>query len=286
MYYILFNPLSSNGKSIEVMENLKKKLSKNGSNCEALDIIKVSKDIDTFLNRIKKEDKVVILGGDGTLHYFVNGIKNIEYENEIFLYKGGTGNDFSREFKNKELINISTYVKNLPKYKIDGLEEELFINSVGFGLDGAVCCGVNDSGTKKSGLAYIKNLLGLIKKFPRYDLEVWVDGIRHIYKDVWFSTVTNGKYFGGGMKISPTSDRCDDILELYVVHNVSFPKLLCIFPFIFIGKHMWFKKAGISLLKGRKFKLISSSPIPFQSDGEVTVKVKQFEVNIDEKRTN
>lgn len=285
MYYILYNPLSSNGKSIEVMEKLKTKLTKDGSLCKDLDIIEVSKDIDAFLKQITKEDKVVILGGDGTLHYFVNGIRNIEYENEIFLYKGGTGNDFSREFKNKEIINISSYVKNLPTYKINNCEQnQVFINGVGFGLDGAVCCGVNDSGTKKSGLAYIKNLLSIIKKFPRYDLEVWVDGVRHTYKKVWLSTVTNGKYFGGGMKISPTSDRTDDVLEMYVIHSVSFTKLLCIFPLIFIGKHMWFKKVGISLIKGRNFKLISSHPLPFQSDGEVVVDVTEFEVNIEEKK--
>lgn len=284
MYYILFNPLSSNGKSIEVMEKLKQKLTKDGSICEALDIIEVSKDIDSFLIRIKQEDKVVILGGDGTLHYFVNGIRNINYENEIFLYKGGTGNDFSREFKNKELINITSYVRGLPTFKVNGeINDRVFINGVGFGLDGAVCCGVNDSGSKKSGFTYIKNLLSLIKNFPRYDLEVWVDGVRHSYKKVWLATVTNGKYFGGGMKISPVSDRTDDVLELYVIHSVSFLKLLFIFPTIFLGKHMLFKKVGISLVKGRDFKLVSNAPLPFQSDGEVTVDVNEIEVHMEKK---
>jgi diacylglycerol kinase family enzyme len=284
MYYILFNPLSSNGKSIEVMEKLKGKLAKDGHPSEAFDIIEVSKDIDSFLKRTDKDDKVVILGGDGTLHYFVNGIRNIVIEQEIFLYKGGTGNDFSREFKNKEIINITPYIRELPTFKVNGEEtDKIFINGVGFGLDGAVCCGVNDSGTKKSGIAYIKNLLSLIKHFPRYDLEVWVDGVRHTYKKVWLATVTNGKYFGGGMKISPVSDRTDDILELYVIHSVSFLKLLFIFPTIFIGKHMLFKKVGISLVKGRQFKLVSNAPIPFQSDGEVVIGVNEFEVNIEKK---
>ena len=284
MYYILFNPLSSNGKSIEVMEKLKGKLAKDGHPSEAFDIIEVSKDIDSFLNRTDKDDKIVILGGDGTLHYFVNGIRNIVIEQEIFLYKGGTGNDFSREFKNKEIINITPYIKGLPTFKINGDENnKVFINGVGFGLDGAVCCGVNDRGTKKSGLADIKNVLSLIKNFPRYDLEVWVDGVRHTYKKVWLATVTNGKYFGGGMKISPVSDRTDDILEMYVIHSVSFPKLLCIFPTIFIGKHMLFKKVGISLVKGRHFKSVSNAPLPFQSDGEVVVDVNEIEVNMEKK---
>lgn len=284
MYYILYNPLSNGGRSIEITEKLKTKLSKNGSICEGKNIIDISKKVDSFLASLNKEDKIIIVGGDGTLHYFVNAIRNINYENEVYLYKGGTGNDFSREFKNKEIINISSYIKDLPTYKINGNDlEEVFINGVGFGLDGAVCAGVNDSGNKKSGLTYIKNLLSLIKHFPRFNLEAWVDGVRHTYKNVWLATVTNGKYFGGGMKISPVSDRTDDILEMYVIHSVSFLKLLCVFPFIFIGKHMWFKKLGISLVRGRKFRLVSNLPLPFQSDGEVSLKINQFEVEIKEK---
>ena len=285
MYYILFNPLSSNGRSIEVMKKLKTKIIKKGHECDSLDIIEASKNVKGFFEGLNKDDKVVILGGDGTLHYFVNAIIDVEYENEIYLYKGGTGNDFSREFKNKELINISSYVRNLPTYKINGCDlEQVFINGVGFGIDGAVCVGVNDGGNKKSGLTYIKNLLSLLKNYKRYDLEAWVDGVRHTYKNVWFATVTNGKFFGGGMKISPVSDRTDDILEMYVIHSVSFPKLLCIFPLIFIGKHMWFKKVGISLVKGRNFKLIANEPQPFQSDGEVSLKVSEYEVHMEEKK--
>ena len=55
MYYILFNPLSSNGKSIEVMEKLKQKLLKYGNSSEALDIIEVSKNIEGFLENINKD---------------------------------------------------------------------------------------------------------------------------------------------------------------------------------------------------------------------------------------
>jgi diacylglycerol kinase family enzyme len=81
-------------------------------------------------------------------------------------------------------------------------------------------------------------------------------------------------------------DRCigtDDILEVTVVHTVSFPKLLCIFPFIFIGKHLWFKKQGVSVLKGRKFTLTASSPQPLQGDGEVIENVREIVAEIDEK---
>ena len=222
MYYILFNPLSSNGASLRQLEKLKKILTKKGVEFDSMDIIEVSKDVDTFLARLSPEDSVVVVGGDGTLHYFANSIRTITNTNDIYLYKGGTGNDFSRDFKGQKLINITDHIKNLPIVKTDD-KEEVFINGCGFGVDGDVCAIVNSSHDKKKGIQYFKKAIGALKAFKPYELELEVDGVRHTYKNVWFLTVTNGKYFGGGMKISPTSDRNDGVLEVIIVHSVKFP---------------------------------------------------------------
>ena len=282
MYYILYNPLSSNGASLKQLEKLQKILNKKGVEHVSMDIIEISKDVDSFLKQLNVDDSVVVVGGDGTLHYFANSIRNISNKNDIYLYKGGTGNDFSRDFKGEKLINITDCIRNLPVVKTAD-KEEVFINGCGFGVDGDVCAVVNSSADKKKGIQYFKKAIGALRAFKPYELELEVDGVRHTYKNVWFLTVTNGKYFGGGMKISPTSDRTDDILELYVIHSVSFLKLLFIFPTIFLGKHMLFKKVGISLVKGRDFKLVSNAPLPLQSDGEVTVDVNEIEVHMEKK---
>ena len=105
-----------------------------------------------------------------------------------------------------------------------------------------------------------------------------MEGVRHTFKKVWFATIMNGKYFGGGMKLSPTSNRDDDVLEAYIIHSLGILKLLCVFPLIFIGKHLWFKKLGISVLKGRNFELYANEAQVLQSDGEVTNGVKSFKV--------
>jgi diacylglycerol kinase family enzyme len=169
---------------------------------------------------------------------------------------------------------------NLPLVTIDG-KEEVFVNGCGYGVDGEVCVLVNSSAEKKKGIQYFKNAVSTLKGFNRYDLEIEIDGVRHTYKNVWFSTITNGKYFGGGMKVSPTSDRNDGVLEAIIIHSVSFPVLLFIFPFIFIGKHFWFKSVGITLLRGKTFKLAASRPLVYQTDGEVTEGVQEFSVKVE-----
>ena len=277
MYYILVNPLSNNGSSVEALQVLEKQLNTKTINYTSLNLIEVSQNVDGFIAKLTPEDDVVIVGGDGTLHRFANEIMDKVIPCQIYLYKAGTGNDFSRGFKKQRLINITKHVKNLPFFSIDE-HEELFLNCTGFGVDGEVCALVNGMQNSKKGINYFKNAIKTFKSFKRYDLEVYVDGVRHTFKKVWFATIMNGKYFGGGMKLSPTSNRDDDVLEAYIIHSLGILKLLCVFPLIFIGKHLWFKKLGISVLKGRNFELYANEAQVLQSDGEVTNGVKSFKV--------
>ena len=254
-------------------------LKKENKEYEIIDLVEANKDVNGHASKIHRNDTLILVGGDGTLHRFVNAIRHIQNNSEVYLYRGGTGNDFSRDFPKQMLINITEHIKNLPVVKVNG-KEELFLNGCGFGVDGEVCLMVNDKTNKKKGLNYFKSAIMLLKGFKRYELELEVDGVRHTYKNVWFTVVNNGKYFGGGMKITPMSDRNDNILEACVIHSVPFWKILFIFPLIFIGKHMWFKHVGISVLKGQKFKAVASSEQVFQTDGEVLTGVGSFEVEI------
>ena len=281
MNYILFNPLSSNGTSKKHVEIIEELLKKENKEYEVIYLVEASKDIPFYTAKIHRDDNLIIVGGDGTLHRFVNGIRSIRNNSKVYLYRGGTGNDFSRDFPKETLIDITEYIKNLPVVRVNG-NEELFLNGCGFGVDGEVCLMMENKSNKKKGLNYFKSAIMLLKKFKRYDLEIEVDGVRHTYKNVWFAVVNNGKYFGGGMKVTPMSDRDDRILEACVIHSVSFWKLLLIFPLIFIGKHMWFKEVGISIIKGQQFKLTANSSQVFQTDGEVLKDVSSFEIEISE----
>lgn len=281
MNYILYNPLSSNGTVKKHVNKIEELLKSQNKDYEIINLVEAAKDINAYASKIHRDDSMIIVGGDGTLHRFVNGIKHIQNNSNVYLYRGGTGNDFSRDFPKQMLIDITENIKNLPTVTIDG-NEELFLNGCGFGVDGEVCLMVNDKANKKKGLNYFKSAVMLLKRFKRYNLELEVDGVRHTFKNVWFTVVNNGKYFGGGMKITPTSDRNDRILEACVIHSVSFWKILLIFPLIFIGKHMWFKEVGISVIKGQQFKVVADSPQIFQTDGEVVKNIKEFEIKITE----
>ena len=128
MHYILYNPLSSNGASKQHVTKIEELLKKENKEYEVINLVEASKDVEHYVSKIHRTDTLIIVGGDGTLHRFVNAIKHIQNNSEVYLYRGGTGNDFSREFSKTTLINITENIKNLPLVKVNG-HEELFIQA-------------------------------------------------------------------------------------------------------------------------------------------------------------
>lgn len=254
MKIILFNPLSNNGKSIKTLNKFLKR-------CDKYEVVDIT-NTDLMLYDFNDND-IVIIGGDGTLHTLLNILKERNIMNNIYLYKGGSGNDFSRDFK-ENYINITKYIKHTPN-----CNKKYFLTSTGFGVDGEVC--LNVSMDKKSN--YYKVAVKTIKKFKRFDLKLTIDNKEYYFKNVWFATVMNGCYFGGGMKLSPKSNRLDDQLEVVVIHKIGVFKLLSLFPTIFLGKHILFKKA-VFTGKGKVIQLESNVPQVVQSDGELYGKEK------------
>ena len=91
---------------------------------------------------------------------------------------------------------------------------------------------------KKKAINYTAIALrGLLREFSPRRATVTVDGVTKEYERVWLAPTTNGRYFGGGMKIAPNQDRLDPDgkITFIIVHDLSRPRILPIFPEIFKG---------------------------------------------------
>ena len=241
MYYILYNPKSNSGKTAHKITKFANKLTKRGLTNKLINLLTL-KNYDELRAQVKKEDIIVIAGGDGTLHRVVNNSQFQSLDNKIYMYRCGRGNDFARDHKGR-FFEITDLVKNLPQATING-QKQYFLNGLGVGIDA--------------------------------DLEVNIDGKDYSFKNVWFFVIQNGKYFGGGMKISPKSDRLDDKLEFVVINDISFKKLLCVFPLIFIGKHTIARKT-VKFISGQHF-IVKANYELLQIDGEVEKPLESLEV--------
>ncbi|HBG32676.1 MAG TPA: hypothetical protein DDW82_02905 [Acholeplasmataceae bacterium] len=85
----------------------------------------------------------------------------------------------------------------------------------------------------------------------------------------------NGAYFGGGMKIAPDAKREHDNLHLVIVKDIPKWKLILIFPTIYLGWHVIFKKY-VKIIVGKEMSIVFDKPTYLQIDGDVEYPIDRF----------
>jgi len=271
MKYLLYNPLSNNGKCHKAACKLNKKFNKEKHETKLLSLIDISTDIDSFVKKLETNDEIYVIGGDGTLHHVINSFPLDSLPCKVYYYSAGHGNDFAREFKEK-IINLSENSNRLPYFKTSTGQIVKFINGVGLGVDADVCKVVKDE--QKT---YISAALTCLKKYQPYSIDLDIDGEKHHFDNVFFFVVMNGKYIGGGMKIAPHAQRNDDHLDLLVITSKNYKRLLPLFPLVFLGWHTASKKHAHEF-KCQKVLAKLSRNQNLQSDGEVISDISEIEV--------
>ena len=283
MIYIFLNGLSNNGKGAESKEQLEKLYE--GQELKFLDVKEIKNAAD-ICKTISSDDKIVISGGDGTLSRFANDIYELHLKNEIYFYTCGTGNDFVNDVRDKceiknNLIPMNEFLKSLPEVTVNG-EEHYFVNGIGYGIDG-YCCEegdrlreISDKPINYAGIA-IKGMLG---KFKPCGGTVTVDGVSTRYKKIWLAPTMNGRYIGGGMKITPDQDRlnAEHLVTNLVFHDSGMLKTLMVFPSIFKGEHVSHKDI-IEIKTGHEVKVEFDKPCALQIDGETYKGVTSYSVS-------
>lgn len=266
MNYIIYNPLSFNGKG----EKIKDKAIAELNNID--DVIEYNfteLNYDEFADKVKPNDNVFLVGGDGTIHFFANYYKKKPIDCSIFVYEGGCGNDFLKDLNYKNpLVKVNGYFDELPTVTVNG-ETRYFINNVGFGLDGAVSL-VSDkkkSKHKKINYTFIA-IIQLLFKYRRCNAKVIIDGKELNYKKVWLAPTMNGRFYGGGMMIAPSQKRERGMLTLVVVHNRPRIATLLAFTKVFKGTHEGKFTKSLDMIRGHEIEVIFDKPRPLQIDGE------------------
>ncbi len=274
MDIVLYNPLSRNGSDPNFINKIINKLNKQGRKAEAYSLLDIE-DVDSFVSGCDKDDRLIIVGGDGTLNRLANHIYGVDIKQDIFLYQAGTGNDFARSLKKKtKLIPIKSYLQPLPVIQY-GVIDQYFLNGAGIGLDGYVGHLVNTSTHKKNKFNYFRHAIEAFIKFKPLAADITVDDRSWREKKVWFVSVMHGAYFGGGMKIAPKARREEDALYLVVAKRAPKWLLFLIFPTIYLGWHVMLKPF-VSFHKGSTFKITMSDPTYVQVDGDVTYPVQEI----------
>lgn len=255
---IVCNPLAGSGRAVILSEEIIDELSKREI-ANTLFKGKWPENFDGFTD-------VIIVGGDGTLNYFIN--KYPEIKLPLVIFNGGTGNDVhSVLYGNKsfsEKLNIALTASPKP---IDAgrCNNKYFINGVGIGFEGAVAKGLLGK-NKRPGKATF--MWAILKKIFFYKSEIY-KGLADEYngegKHLMIS-IMNGHCAGGGFYVAPNSAIDDGLLDVVIVNKLHPILRLRWLPVIEKGKHMHLP--FIKYFRTKKIVITSPQSIQSHLDGE------------------
>lgn len=206
-----------------------------------------------------------IVGGDGTLNYFINQYP--QFGLPMAIFKGGTGNDFHWLLYGDVSVEqqVETVLAASPLPVDAGLcNNKLFINGVGIGFDGKV---VKDLlGKKKnSKVSYHITVLKNIFRYKEFLCSVNTESF-HWGKKCFMISIANGKRYGGGFQVSPNSLINDGLLDTNIVGKIHPLLRLKYMPVIEKGAHL--NLPFITYVKSAMVMVKSLKELPAHLDGE------------------
>lgn len=216
-----------------------------------------------FYHCLRAEDEVFLSGGDGTVNCFINKCQVFP---KLTIIPSGTGNDLVR--------SLQEQYQRVPIFKCN---DKYFINGFGVGFDALVCQMVSQAkhnGKTTFPIAVYKALF----KSKVQDIQVEIDGINYSFPSAFFVAIQNGKYFGGGVQITPKQDLTSEQLSICVVSNGSKLVLATLFPTALFGLHHRFTKY-VRILTGTSFKVKLENKYISQRDGEVDAETDVFQID-------
>lgn len=204
-------------------------------------------------------DEVWVMGGDGTFNYFVNAYPACD--KPIALFKGGTGNDFywklfgnmSREMHLKVIMD--THVEAIDAGQVN---EMLFLNGVGIGIEGEVLRSMEAIRYIKGGLGYYLAAIPALFRFKHYRISG---------RPVFLCMVFNSSRAGGGFHFFPMASIQDGELDMMVCEPLPIWKRLFYMPIIQAGKHVHLPFLNFSRI--RQQTISCDRVLRAQVDGEV-----------------
>ncbi|GAA4029196.1 diacylglycerol/lipid kinase family protein [Actimicrobium antarcticum] len=222
--------------------------------------------------------RVVVLGGDGTLHALVNVMLNEASDTSrcLGLVPVGTGSDLARGLGlDQKPVHALTRALDAPPGCLDvlrlqsGQQSRYFLNEASLGITAMVAARVNALSHRNAGTflgAALRELVTYKPKWARIHLDgkLWREGFFYMV------VVANCTHFGRGMRIAPTADAADGYADIVVVENASRALLLAWLPSIYLGKHL--KAPFVHCARAQTID-IDTGPecLVFEGDGEVTL---------------
>jgi YegS/Rv2252/BmrU family lipid kinase len=229
-------------------------------------------------------ERIVAVGGDGTVHEVVNGFfeegageGRMIAPDAVFAHLPcGTGGDFRRALGVPSGRAAARLLRSDRTRRVDlmrvtcrtstGRASQIVANVSSCGLGGDVVQSVRSLpsavgarlGPVGGSLAYFVAILRRLATSAPGRVQVTVDGRDAGTFDTRTVAVANGSSLGGGLHLAPQAVVDDGVLDVVVVGDLPVSRLLACAPRFYRGTHL--SLPGIHVFRGRRITLEPPSP--------------------------
>ncbi len=218
-------------------------------------------------------ERVVAVGGDGTVNEVVNGFFDngaaIAPEAAFGLIPFGTGGDFRRTLQLPTNVADAAAVIAADKRKKIDVGKVTFIDRVGrpgsrmyaniasFGSSGVVSRLANESSKRLGGtLSFMIATARATWSYTNQRVAMVFDGKDRVEATVNTVVIANARYVGGGMKMAPEAELDDGKLDVIAIGDLGFADVLLSGHRLYSGSHIKMKQVST-----RRASVVEAEPI-------------------------
>jgi diacylglycerol kinase (ATP) len=238
---------------------------------------------ETLAARARQEgfERVVAVGGDGTLLEVVNGLwwESRGFQPSVGVVPFGTGCDYVRNFDlgrtlRDQVINAlgeDTLRVSLGLVRLKGMDgrprQRVFINVLGLGFDARVIAGFRQQRRRLPGRAsYFLSGLRELSRLQHHRITGGLNG-SPLETLAMVVVVGLGRYFGGGLMITPGASPQAEHFQMVLGQKLSRLEVLTLLPGLYAGRHL--NHPRISADYAGHIKIDADPPALVEAEGEL-----------------
>ena len=262
---VLYNPAGGRGRVARRIAEVQQHLLALGASVETY-ATKSADDLARAAAEASRDpaiDRVVICGGDGSVHH---AVRDFDLERgTIAVLPLGSGDDFA------DVCNIPRDVRRACEIAVRGETREVdvalangirYLGVAGLGFDSEVNEYANSIHYLGGSLVYVYATLRLLPRFQPH--RVSIDGAPP--SPVMFVAVGNSPQYGGGIRIAPDAKLDDGHLDACIVRETSRFQALMTMPRAYSGKHV--RSEFVEVRRAASFSFEAEETLKVYGDGE------------------
>ncbi|MEO0277456.1 MAG: YegS/Rv2252/BmrU family lipid kinase, partial [candidate division WOR-3 bacterium] len=245
MIGVIINPYAGNGKGIKKLKYIQDFINEKKLKCK-IEITKSKEEgKEKFIEFLEKCERIVLVGGDGTLNNALQLGVDLNIDKTIGMIPVGCGNDFVRGIYERNLPFYEKMEKAFfgkEKYFDAGILESkdkkfVFLNGCGFGIDSMTAKKSEELRVLKGILRYLISLFLVLKDFKPIKVKIKSHDFEY-EGEITLITFGNGKYVGGGFKLTPLADPSDGKIDVSIIKKMKKIEILKKLPKAIMGTHI------------------------------------------------